>query len=116
HATSAQSPPRSEDFLHLNDMRADFCRPTNETLAAFEARANEALRQIAAQEGTALIDTAAEVSGHREFFGDLVHFTDAGAARMAGVLAEGIMKNTAADPVGNRRDRDAYGVADPQTP
>ncbi len=96
HAISAASPPRSEDLTHLRDMRADFCRPTIEIMSQFEKRANQALRELARDEGVPLIDVDAALTGQLTLFGDLVHFNDLGAARMAELLAAGITRELTA--------------------
>ena len=98
HAISAVSPPRSEDLVHLNDMRADFCRPTVEIMAQFENRANQSLRELAHDQNIQLIDAAAALAGRRALFGDLVHFNDAGAAQMAELLAAGIAGESDRNP------------------
>ena len=92
----AASPPRSEDLAHLRDMRADFCRPTIEIMSQFEIRANQTLRELARDEGVPLIDVDAALTGQLALFGDLVHFNDLGAARMAELLAAGITRELTA--------------------
>jgi hypothetical protein len=87
YAMSADSPPRPEDFVNLNTMRYDFLRASAEMIAAFEIQGNQALQEIAERDNVVLIDAARELSGRREFFGDLVHFNDAGAGQMARLLA-----------------------------
>ena len=112
HAISAQSPPRAEDQLRLQDMRADFCRPTIEVMAEFEKRANALVRDIARREGVPFIDAAAELGGQSQLYGDLVHFNDAGAARLARLLAEGVLRETAAaaNPTRSTADQDSVNI------
>jgi lysophospholipase L1-like esterase len=115
HAISAASPPRSEDLAHLCDMRADFCRPTIETMTRFEKRANQTLRDLARDEGVPLIDVDAVLTGRRDFFGDLVHFNDLGAARMAELLAAGITRELTAQspPTMTKSSASAPDVTEP---
>ncbi|MBI3860364.1 MAG: SGNH/GDSL hydrolase family protein [Planctomycetia bacterium] len=98
HAISATFPPRTEDLPHLHDMRAEFSRPTAEIMSQFEKRANQALRELGRQEGIPLVDVDAALTGQRGLFGDLVHFNDAGSARMAELLADGIATQSAQTP------------------
>jgi hypothetical protein len=55
-------------------------------LVAFNAAANERLRAVARAHGVRVIDVAAAVSGCEACFGDLVHFTDRGAQRVAAAI------------------------------
>lgn len=116
HATSAVSPPRPEDNLHLRNIRFDFPRTTNEVIAAFEVEANDALRRIADRKGVRLIDAGRELGGERKLFGDLVHFTDAGAARMASLLAPGIVEESAAQRHDSNRAKRLEAITDRRQP
>ncbi len=93
HATSAVSPPRPEDRMHLRNVRFDFAWVTIEIIAGFEVEANETLRRVARQNDVQLIDASREFSGRRELFGDLMHFNDGGAKQMARLLAEQIRRD-----------------------
>jgi lysophospholipase L1-like esterase len=88
HAASACSPPRTEDETYIRRMRMFFPRATPSTLLAFEQRANDVIRRLAKKEGLFLIDVDRELSGRHELFADLFHFNDAGAAKMAELLAD----------------------------
>ena len=58
-------------------------RADGEILVAFNAAANERLRAVARAREVRVIDVAAAVSGCDACFGDLVHFSDLGARRVA---------------------------------
>lgn len=93
HAIKAGSPIRAEDREDVRAFRLFASRATEEGIVAFEDAANAGIRRLAADRGIVVIDVAAHLSGRREWFGDLVHFNDAGAAAMAHLLAA-----TLADP------------------
>jgi hypothetical protein len=63
-----------------------------------ERRANVRLRQLAAQRDVPLVDAAAQIPGGAQTFADFVHFTDAGAERMAALAAQAILEAEAASP------------------
>ncbi|MEX8522837.1 MAG: SGNH/GDSL hydrolase family protein [Leptothrix ochracea] len=63
-----------------------------------ERRANARLRQLAAQRGVPLVDAAAQIPGGTQTFADFVHFTDAGAERMASLAAQTILEAESASP------------------
>jgi hypothetical protein len=54
----------------------------------FNVAGNEIIRQVARQESIQLIDAASALKGCWDCFGDLVHFDDKGAERMAETLAQ----------------------------
>ncbi len=56
----------------------------------FEVAAAQLLRDYAAKENVPLVDLDKQISGHRELFGDFVHFTNQGSSIVAGVLARGL--------------------------
>lgn len=87
HAIKAGSPIRPEDVADVREFRPFASRATEPIIVAFEDAANAGLRRLAADRGMALIDVAAHLNGHREWFADLVHFNDVGAAEMARLLA-----------------------------
>jgi hypothetical protein len=88
HARSAGSPPRPEEETYLRRMRMFFPRATPDTLVAFEQRANDVIRRVARDKHLRLIDADKALSGQHELFADLFHFNDAGAEKMAELLAE----------------------------
>jgi|SRR6185503_10158577 len=91
HAMRAESPARAADFADLNAMRQFLPRAPEPVIAAFDAAANQRIRELGPALGVPVIDIAHAVGGQRELFGDLVHFTDEGARRVgtevAGALA-----------------------------
>ncbi len=48
---------------------------------------NEAIERVARDSDAALIPVAAELSGHEEYFGDVVHHSSRGSEKMAAVVA-----------------------------
>lgn len=65
-------------------------RASGELIVAFDAAANERTRVVARDSAVALVDLERTVSGGPELFADFSHFTDAGAARVAGQLAHAV--------------------------
>jgi lysophospholipase L1-like esterase len=60
--------------------------PTGNTLSAYMARANDALREVAGRESVPLIDVDAALSNQSELFDSYVHFNDSGELRHAEVV------------------------------
>src|SRR6266478_3899537 len=58
-------------------------RATGRIIIGFNSAANERLRAVAEKYGMRVIDVASSVTGCHKCFGDLVHFTDQGAMRVA---------------------------------
>ena len=90
HAFRATRPPRPEDYRDLEAFRVFMPRAPADVIVAFEEAANAEIRRIAAARGLVLVEPSAKVSGCRDCFGDLVHFTDRGAAMVAAAVAETI--------------------------
>lgn len=88
HAMKATSPPRAEDLEVLQAARVHIPRATPEVIVAFEAAARQVVLAVGRAENVTVVDAAAVLSGRRECFGDLVHFTDAGAAILAELLEQ----------------------------
>jgi hypothetical protein len=86
HAVKAANPPRPEDAQDLRDMRIFFPQAAGDTLVAFEDAAAQAVRDLGRKHQLTVIDVAAAMNGHREWFADLVHFTEPGAAVIADAL------------------------------
>ena len=97
HAIRTTSPPRPEDMNDLREMRRYAPRATEETIAAFDVAAAGVVRDLGKTDGVPVIDVAAAMSGERKWFADLSHFTDEGAAEMAKVLAEELIKTQSAE-------------------
>ena len=90
HANKAASPPRSEDLAAWEPMRVYFPRASSRLLAEFEVAANQALGAMAQRRQWKMIDASRHLSSHSGYFADAVHFTDAGARKLAEILAEEI--------------------------
>jgi len=99
HACRSEAPPRPEDLPDLHGMLVHVPRPTPEVMAEFEAAAARAVADLGRERGIPVVDAAAVMGGRRECFADLVHFNDAGAEVIAGLLA---------DPVKAASVREAY--------
>ena len=87
HAFKHPSPPASSDRFELECFRIYFPRALPETFPAFDEAARLATIALGRRRGWPVIDAASELSGHREWFADPVHFNDAGAAHYAEILA-----------------------------
>jgi hypothetical protein len=87
HAFKTPSPPAPSDRFELEYFRIALPRATPESLPAFDEAARLATIQLAQRRGWPVIDASAQLSGHREWFGDPVHFNDAGSEKMAELLA-----------------------------
>lgn len=86
HAVRATIPPRPDDSLLLLGWRLFSARATTETSLGFERVVAERMREYGARNGIAVADVDRALTGHGELFGDVVHFTNDGSARVAGVL------------------------------
>ena len=62
-------------------------RPEGQVILAFDSVAAEVTRRVAADSGVALADVRTALSGCVGCFADYAHFTDEGAARVAGTMA-----------------------------
>jgi hypothetical protein len=113
HALRTATPLRPEDFDDLHGMRVHLPRASEEILAAFERAAVRAVVAQGAKEHVAVIDVAEVMNGRREWFADLVHFTDEGAAVIGGLVAKSIQAGdtrTSPDQARRRRaDRSIQG-------
>lgn len=80
--------PASEDVLFA--WERFYPRATGDVILAFEDSARSIVREVARDSMTALADIAPTVRGPAAF-ADFSHFTDAGAATVAGILARTII-------------------------
>jgi hypothetical protein len=87
HAFKTPSPPAPGDRFELEYMRIFFPRALPESLPAFDEAARKETIELGRRRGWQVIDASAVMTGHREWFGDVVHFNDAGSAKMAEILA-----------------------------
>jgi hypothetical protein len=88
HAVRVAAPPREEDQSDLYGMRVYLPRASEDVIARFEYAAAERTRAVAKETNTRLVDVAARLSGRREQFVDLVHFSNAGNDEVASLIVE----------------------------
>lgn len=99
-------PPSPRDSLYLPMWQRYYPRARPSALIANEAAAVPIVARVAADSGALLVDPRAMLHADRDrFFGDQSHFTDAGAAVVAGLVAEamlraGVCRDTTAAPAG----------------
>jgi hypothetical protein len=109
HATGFHRPPDDDD-LQIDAMEAwrlHMRKPRAPVLLAFEDQAREATIALARRRGVPVVDAAAIMNGREPWFaGDLLHFGDAGAGRLADLLAVRLVA-----PVSTRAD-----AAEPTVP
>jgi hypothetical protein len=65
-------------------------RPEGQVILAFDSVGAEVTRRVARDSSVALADVRAALSGCAACFSDYAHFTDDGAARVAGVMAAAV--------------------------
>lgn len=71
-------------------------RATGPVLLQFERLAAQAVERVAMSRSVAFLDVAQSMNGHREWFaGDLLHFNDAGAGIVAGLIANRLVQDPA---------------------
>lgn len=91
HATGFGDPDSVEDRDALQAWRALLLRPTGQVLLQFEQQARTRVLEIGRRHGVRVVDAAAAMNGHREWFaGDLIHFNEAGAGVMADLIASAL--------------------------
>ena len=78
--------PNLENRFAVWEERVYTPRADAKILVAFNTAANERLRAVALARHVRVLDVAAAVSGCDACFGDLVHFTDLGAQRVAAAI------------------------------
>lgn len=84
---------------HLVDLMSRYYpRATAPVLAGVDLPANQVMRDVARSTGAAVVDAEGRIPPSPEFFGDYAHFTDAGADRMARLLAAAILSLPLARP------------------
>jgi hypothetical protein len=89
HAMRFPYPPTEEDERWLLEWQVG-SRATAEVILEFERATNQALFRIARARGATVVDAAGLLNGRRELFSDFSHFTEAGAAKLAGLLADSV--------------------------
>ena len=88
HAVQSNSIPTSEDLVALQASLLHTPRATPQLVLDFEAAIREEILAFAESGKLTVVDLARALNGRHEAFGDLVHFTDAGAAAAAQLIAE----------------------------
>jgi hypothetical protein len=90
HATRTSFPGRAEDGLLLLGWHRYAPRASADVMLRFERIVSDSVRVFAARKRIPLVDIDSALTGHYQLFGDVVHFTDEGAARVAGTIARTI--------------------------
>lgn len=67
--------------------------PSARAMATAMAAYNDVVARVAAEEGVAFLDLASRVPRTLEFFGDDVHYSEEGAALVAGEVAQSVVEN-----------------------
>lgn len=88
HAVRVSNPPSGADHDDLFAMQVYVPRARDEILAAFEYSAAEVVRTVGAEAQVSVIDVAAALSGRRDRFVDLVHFSPQGHEDVAKLIAQ----------------------------
>lgn len=87
HASRFAEPLTDDDRYWLTAWRVFYPGVSEAGILRLERRGNELIRSVAQSEGVRLVDVAAKLDGHVDYFADFTHFTDAGAEAMAKTLA-----------------------------
>jgi hypothetical protein len=87
HASRFQPPVTGTERYHLTQWRIYFPMLEENGFLDMERRMNAAVRELVARTGTMMIDVDREMPRGPKYFGDFVHFTDAGAAEMSRIVA-----------------------------
>src|SRR5262249_48889863 len=106
HATGFTRPVADADLLALEGWREIVRRPTTDVILDFEAAAADITRGVAAKTDVELVDVAEHLNGDKSAFaaGDLVHFNDEGASRVAALLKQAVVsQQDRAKPVSTTR-------------
>lgn len=86
HAVRVANPPTPDDRQDLFAMRVYVPRASEEVIADFEYAAAERVRRLGAETGVQVIDVARALSGQRDKFIDLVHFSPQGHEAVAQLI------------------------------
>lgn len=90
HAVRTHWPPSTAELAELESARVHIPRATPQVISQFEAAAGDVVRQCGDGQSALVVDAQAALSGKRQLFADVVHFTDQGAGAMAQLLADAI--------------------------
>ncbi len=93
HAIAAISTEDSISRRILESFLKNTPRATPRILIEYEEVVRQRVLELGHRENTLVVDVASELNGRHEAFGDLVHFSDKGATRIANLLANAILKS-----------------------
>jgi hypothetical protein len=83
----------SADRRRLTDLASLYYPKASMTvMVAVDSAANQVLREVALEKGAGVIEVEKRIPPTSAYFADYAHFTDAGAAAMAHLLAEGLQR------------------------
>ena len=81
------------DRRHLvNVMSLYYPRATPKVLLTVDSEANRIIRQVAAERGAGVVEAEGKIPPDDRHFADYEHFTDAGAAAMGRIMAQGVIR------------------------
>ena len=92
HASYFGGAGSADDRRQLTAWRRYYPALREDGLVDLERRANDLIRSVAAEQGVVLADAAREIPGGPSHFADFAHFNDAGAARMARLIANTVAR------------------------
>jgi lysophospholipase L1-like esterase len=98
HATYFGDRIAPDDKAQLLAWRRFYPELREEGFLDLEQRANAVIRAVAAEAKAPLVDAAAAIPRGPAHFADFVHFTDKGAAVLAGMIAEVVLKSRVPEP------------------
>ena len=82
----------SENRRHLiNLMSLYYPRASEPVMVAVDSAANRVVRRVAITRGVPVLEVEGRIPPTSEYFADYAHFTDAGAAAMARLIAAGVL-------------------------
>lgn len=113
HATYFGNTVSDHDRQMLLAWRKFYPMLKEEGFLDMEARANAAMKQVAAEQNITLVDAASAMPPGNEYFADFVHFTDKGshtmAVRLAGGLRDAISKHNGSESALSAKNVTAAG-------
>ncbi len=116
HATFFGKPLSRDDQQMLALWREWIPMLTGEGLLDLEQRMNAAIRSVAAERHTVLIDAAAEIPPGGKYFADFTHFTTLGAELMAGKIAQGLEPVLSSEIASSAKQNDPTAKNDNMNP
>lgn len=92
HASRFGGSNSQDDAAWLTGWRQQYPEMREDGFIDLEMRANETIRKVAERNNVALVDAAAVLNGHAEWFADHAHFNNEGAAKMAALLGPSVIE------------------------